>query len=171
MNLEEVYYRNWTCSDMGLYGRRECIIACSLLCGGSGCCCSCCVEGVMSTCSRVHTWTAGGWRRASWWGCSGGRLSGGLWCGLWFVELILETGIKYIMTHQHLCTWSKRALNIYIINVYTQNLHTLHLLESSHVLYTLHLDMNTCNEWSWTLKLLNSSPGVGPHCSPSLECI
>ena len=65
MNLVEFYYRNWTCSDMDLQWRRECIIACSLLCGGSGCCCSCCVEGVMSICSSTHTWTAGGWRRAS----------------------------------------------------------------------------------------------------------
>ena len=55
MYLEEVYYRNRTCSDIDLQWRRECIIACSLLCGESGCCCSWCVEGVMSTCSTVCT--------------------------------------------------------------------------------------------------------------------
>ena len=179
MNLVEFYYRNWTCSDMDLQWRRECIIACSLLCGERGCCCSWCVEGVMSTCSSVHTWTAGGWRRASWWGLSGGRLSGGWlrgwrlsggWLsGLWFVELILETGSRYTMILQHLRTWNKHALYVYMYKITcTENLCTLH--RSSHALYTLHLDMDTRTEWSWTFKPLNSSPGVSPHCSPSLEC-
>ena len=74
------------------------------------------------------------------------------------------------MILQHLRTWSKHALYVSIIlRVLRTFVRYVHLLKSYHVLYTLHLDMDTHIEWSWTLKLLNSSPGVGPHCSPSLE--
>ena len=68
----------------------------------------------------------------------GGGLPGGLWCGLLFVELILETGSRYTIALQHL-PYSEKCLCERIFANFADRLPFAKILSANILLYNVAL--------------------------------